>query len=38
MLWSLQNIGRVKRITEEVDVNISLKELNEEIIPNIQPP
>ncbi len=38
MLWSLQKIGGVKRRVEEVDVNISLKELDEKIIPNIQPP
>jgi hypothetical protein len=37
MLWSLQKIGGVKRRAEKVDVNISLKKLDEEIIPNIQP-
>jgi hypothetical protein len=37
MLWSPQKIGRVKRRVEKVDVNINLKKLDEEIIPNIHP-
>jgi len=38
MLWSSQKIGGIKRRIEKVDVNITLKELYENIIPNIQPP
>lgn len=38
MLWSPQKIGGVKRRVKEVDLNINLKEIDEEIIPNIQSP